>query len=184
MFKAKHLLLLAGACTAGLAVFNGAAIAAAPVVTQNPGRLCGIQGTWVNRTVNDSENQMANGVSMSHFHGSNTFISGATGKAIEFDATGMHKVYLQDNGDGTYSVVDDSSGSGIIIRVPNGPLLTTAAGAGHFIFEDVFVMPPGGLAAADPDVDQYITTRGGRVGGRTVPDGGDFCADLVIPALT
>ena len=86
--------------------------------------------------------------------------------------------------DGTYSIVTVHSGSGIVIKVPNGATLATNAGAGHFISEDVWKMPAGGLAAANPAVDEYVTFRVTRVGGRTTSDGGDFCADLVIPALT
>jgi hypothetical protein len=47
------------------------------------------------------------------------------------------------------------SGSGIRIKVPNGPTLTKNAGAGHFIIEDVFKIPAGGLAAV---VDMHEQT--------------------------
>jgi nitrous oxidase accessory protein NosD len=174
---------LLAAVAAAAVVLPGVGLAGPPAVTQEPGQLCGIEGTWANRIVVDSEMQSANGVTISHFHGSSTFTSAATQKSIEFLVTGSDRTSFVDNGDGTYSIVTEHSGSGIVIKAPNGGTLTTNAGAGHWITEDVFVMPAGGLAAANPDVDQYVTTRGGRVGGRATSDGGDFCADLVIPAI-
>jgi hypothetical protein len=180
---AQVLVGIAASATLAIAL-PGVGAAGPPAVSSEPGSLCGIEGTFVNRTVNESERQLASGVTSSHFHGSTTFTSAATGKSIEFLATGADRTSLVDNGDGTYSVVTEHSGSGIVIKAASGGTLTTNAGAGHFITEDVFKLPAGGLAAANPDVDEYITTRGGRVGGRTTPDGGDFCADLVIPALT
>jgi hypothetical protein len=182
--KFAQLFLGVAAAAAVAIALPGVGAAGPPAVTSEPGNLCGIDGTWVNRTVNESERQLADGVASSHFHGSSTFTSAATGKSIEFLVTGANRISLVDNGDGTYSVVTEHSGSGIVIKAANGGTLTTNAGAGHFVTEDVFKMPAGGLAAANPEVDEYITTRGGRVGGRTTPDGGDFCADLVIPALT
>jgi hypothetical protein len=166
--------------TAVAAAVPAVGLASAPQVSSSPGELCGIQGTWVNRIVVDSSKQLPNGVESDHFSGSFTFISDATGKAIEFDGAGTGRMYLKDNGDGTYSVVTDHSGSGIRIKVPNGGMLGANYGAGHFIIEDVFVMPPGGLAAANPEVDQYVTTRESRVGGRpSPPDSGDPCVEWV-----
>jgi hypothetical protein len=176
MRRATRLLL----AITGWVVIAGAVpvlgLAGPPVVTESSGNLCGIQGTWVNRIVNDDSRQLPGGVEIGHFHGSFTFTSAATGKAIEFLATGTNKFDPTpvDNGDGTYSLVTVHSGSGIVIKVPNGPVLTANAGAGHFIIEDIF----------DAATGDYITTRETRVGGRTLPQGGDFCADLVVPALT
>jgi hypothetical protein len=112
-------------------------------------------------------------------------VSDATGKGVEFFATGSDKVSLVDNGDGTYSVVDEHSGSGTRIKTPNGGELTQNLGAGHSVVADVFQMPAGGLANANPDVDRYIRTDVIFQSPRHLPaGGGDFCADLVIPALT
>jgi hypothetical protein len=186
MRKPGRLFIALGAAAAVAVAVPAIGLAGPPVVTQNPGSLCGIDGTWVNRIVNDSSNQLPSGGEIGHFHGSFTFTSAATGKAIELISTGMNKFDPTpvDNGDGTYSLVSIHSGSGLVLKVPNGGLLTTNSGAGHFIVEDVFKIPAGGLAAANPDTDEYITTRETRVGGRTVSNGDDFCADLAIPALT
>jgi hypothetical protein len=181
----RVLVVLAAAAAAAAAV-PALGVAAKPIPDAVAGELCGIQGAWVNRVVNDNTLQLANGTSSGHFHGSSTFTSGTTGKAIEFLATDASKFdpTPRDNGDGTYSLVSVHSGSGIVIKVPNGPTLTTNSGAGHFIYEDVWKLPAGGLAAANPEVDEYVTFRVTRVGGRTTSEGGDLCADVLLPALT
>jgi hypothetical protein len=195
MFPLSQLMVIAGntatiskprlflglaAVAAVAAALPATGLAARPDVTSTPGQLCGIQGTWVTRTVVDSSKQLSNGVMFSHFNGSFTFVSDVTGKEIEFLATGSDKVSLVDNGDGTYSVVDEHSGSGI--RSGGGG---QNLGAGHSVIADVFQMPAGGLANANPDVDQYIRTDVIFQSPRHLPgDGGDFCADLVIPTLT
>jgi hypothetical protein len=186
MCKRGRLFVALAAAAAVVAALPALGAAAKPIPQTMPGQLCGIQGTWVNTETNDSTRQLANGVTISHFHGSSIFTSAATGKGIEFLSTSTDKSdpTLVDNGDGTYSIVTVHSGSGIVIKVSNGPTLATNAGAGHFISEDVWKMPAGGLAAANPAVDEYVTFRMTRVGGRTTSDGGDFCGDLVIPALT
>ncbi len=82
-------------------------------------------------------------------------------------------------------MVDEHSGSGIRTKTPNGGELTQNLGAGHSVVADVFQMPAGGLANANPDVDGYIRTDVIFQPPRHLPgDGGDFCADLVVPALT
>jgi hypothetical protein len=185
MRKPRRPFLALAAVAAVAAAVPATGLAARPDVTSTPGQLCGIQGTWVTRTVVDSSKQLSNGVMISHFNGSFTFISDATGKGVEFLATGSDKVSLVDNGDGTYSVVEEHSGSGIRIKTPNGGELTQNLGAGHSVVADVFQMPAGGLANANPDIDQYIRTDVIFQSPRHLPaGGGDFCADLVIPALT
>ena len=181
----ERLFLAVAALAAAAAAVPAAGRAAKPDVTSAPGQLCGIQGTWLTRTVVDSSKQLSNGLTFSHFSGSSTFVSDATGKGIELLSTGSDRVSLVDNGDGTYSVVDEHSGSGIRIKTPNGGELTQNLGAGHSAIADVFQMPAGGLANANPDVDQYLRTDVLFQSPRHLPaDGGDFCADLVIPALT
>jgi hypothetical protein len=185
MRKRQRLFLAVATVAAVAAAVPATGLAAKPDVTSEPGELCGIQGTWVTRTVVASSKLLSNGAMFSHFSGSFTFISDARGKGIEFLATGSDKVSLVDNGDGTYSVVDEHSGSGTRIKTPNGGELTQNLGAGRSVIADVFEMPAGGLANASPDVDQYIRTDVIFQSPRQLPaDGGDFCADLVIPALT
>lgn len=183
--KRQRLFLAVAAVAAVAAAVPATGVAARPEVTSTPGQLCGVHGTWVTRTVMDSSRQLSNGVMISHSSGSFTFISDTTGKGIEFLATGSDKVSLVDNGDGTYSIVDEHSGSGIRIKTPNGGELTQNLGAGRSVIADVFQMPAGGLANANPDLDQYIRTDVLFQSPRHLPaNGGDFCADLVIPALT
>jgi hypothetical protein len=183
--KRRKLFLAIAAVVAVAAAVPALGLASKPDVTATPGQLCGIHGIWVTRTVVDSSKQLSNGSMFSHFSGSFTFISDATGKGVEFLATGSDNVSLVDNGDGTYSVVDEHSGSGIRTKTPNGGELTQNLGAGHSVIADVFQMPAAGFANANPDVDQYIRTDVIFESPRHLPAGsGDFCADLVIPALT
>ena len=152
-------------------------VAGPPDVTTEPGDFCGIAGTWITRITNERETNSPSGATVEHFSGSFRFVSDATGKWIEFDATGMTKFNSTpvDNGDGTYSLVFVHSGSGIRIRTSDGGLSGPNYGAGHSIVQDVF----------DSATGEYITTIETRYGNRPpAPNGGDFCADVVIPALT
>lgn len=162
----------------------GTAVAGPPETESEAGTFCGIEGTWTFRTNVDRFMLVGDGF-VAHFSGYGRFTSDATGEWIEFASTGTDKfVGLVDNGDGTYSVVLEHSGSGIRLLTSSG-LVAPNWGAGKSIVEDVFRMPAGGIAAANPEVDEYLFTRSDRVGGRPAPPGGgDLCTDVVIPALT
>jgi hypothetical protein len=153
-----------------------------PTVTESPGTLCGIQGTWIVRITNDRSTLSGAGYSIEHFTGSFTFVSSATGKWIELSATGTNKMLVDengdpvpvDNGDGTYSYVTYHSGSGIRTQTSDRGAAGPNYGAGHELTGDIF-------DAATGDWLGFFDVRPGNR--PPPPDGGDPC-DEWVAALT
>jgi hypothetical protein len=63
----RRLFLALATVATAAATVPAIGLAARPDVTSTPGQLCGIQGTWVTKTVVDSSKQLSDGVTFSHF---------------------------------------------------------------------------------------------------------------------
>ena len=116
----KHGWPLAALVAAVSLAVAGTAVAGPPETGSEPGTFCGIEGTWTFRTNVDRFMLIGDGF-IAHFSGYGRFTSDATGEWFEFASTGTDKfVGLVDNGDGTYSVVLEHSGSGIRLLTSSG----------------------------------------------------------------
>jgi hypothetical protein len=134
----RKLLALAGLAAAlSLALMASSASATPPVVRFHVGPLtegpfpetwCGVvEGTFVNTFV-DNYREDASGSFIETFRFTQVFTATATGKALESSGSGVAKVDVIDNGDGTITFVGRDAGLALFFKIPGGPILKAANG--------------------------------------------------------
>jgi hypothetical protein len=125
------------AAVLSLALMASSASATQPVIrfhvgpiTSDPFPLtwCGqVEGTAVNTVVEDFR-QDASGSFIDTFRFTEVFTATATGKALESSGSGVAKLDVIDNGDGTITFVERDAGLALFFKIPGGPILKAADG--------------------------------------------------------
>ena len=94
--------------------------------------ICGIDGVSVDRVV-ATFSADASGATLERLNVRTVFTSSATGKSLEIPSAGARRASAPiDNGDGTFSIVTQSSGPSPIFKLPNGPMVWLGVGLIEF----------------------------------------------------
>jgi hypothetical protein len=93
-----------------------------------PETWCGeVEGTAVNTVVEDYRED-ASGSFIDTFRFTSVFTATATGKSLESSGSGVAKVEVIDNGDGTITFAERDAGLALFFKIPGGPILKAADG--------------------------------------------------------
>lgn len=134
----RKCIVVAGlAAVLSLALMASSARATQPVVRFHVGPFtsdpfpqtwCGqVEGTAV-ETVVENYREDASGSFIDTFRFTQVFTATATGKSLESSGSGIAKVDVIDNGDGTITFVERDAGLALFFKIPGGPILKAADG--------------------------------------------------------
>ena len=140
----------------------------------NPGSWCGVvDGTEIT-TGTFTFRQDASGAFHATQQQTSVFTASATGKSIEVSAAGVDMGAAVDNGDGTVTFTEKTSGLAVTFKVPNGPILKDTNGKpllGAGVIDDV--------ATFDIATGDLISFQETVAGPHPQRDGVDVCTPTI-----
>jgi hypothetical protein len=135
MRKRNRLVTAVAAAAALAAIVPALGLAAMPIVNEHetftdgpyPTNFCGVPGTQVD-TVIDHYMEDASGGILDNEIFNGVFTATATGRSLQLSGSGVSRVNVTDNGDGSVTFAEHDTGLVLQFKIPNGPVLKDADG--------------------------------------------------------